>query len=46
MGNAYILKGEETLAVAAFEKAVAADPEHQQARQMLAELYRRRGRLT
>ena len=36
--------GEEVRAVAAFEKAVAADPAYRQARQMLAQLYRKQGR--
>ena len=31
--------------MAAFEKAVAADPAYRQARQMLAQLYRRQGRI-
>ena len=43
--NAYLLAGEEARAVAAFEKAVAADPDYRKARQMLAQLYRQQGRI-
>ena len=40
----YVLAGDEASAMAAFEKAVVADPGYAKARQMLAQLYRKQGR--
>ena len=45
LGNAYVLLGDAERAVEAFEAAVARDSLYAQPRQMLAQLYRRSGRV-
>ena len=45
LGNAYVLLNDAPRAVASFERAVGADSSYAAPRQMLAQLYRRAGRL-